>query len=326
MTKIDQNKLRDRERHLEIEIARLNNQLTALEAERDRLAFILDSIPDYVSYVDTDLTYRFCNKVYSTESGQPIDTFIGKHVVAYVGKQGLAKIQPHVDRVLRGVNVSYDDHIDYRYQTQQDVEVRYTPHKYPDNSVQGFSVYVRNITAQRRAEEMLLRQAQHDPLTDLPNRTLFNKRLAQAMSRAKRINGRLAIMFIDLDGFKQVNDEMGHEVGDQVLQDVADTLVEHLRVNDTLARIGGDEFVLLVEDLQGERQVECLANKLIDSVAMLETPALNQMKIGSSIGIALYPDHAENASELLNRADEGMYEAKRQGKNRYFLIGRSYQD
>jgi diguanylate cyclase (GGDEF)-like protein len=225
-----------------------------------------------------------------------------------------------VDRVLQGQLVTYDDRIDYRYKTKQDVEVRYTPHKAPDDSLKGFSVYVRNITAQRRAEETLLRQAQYDPLTNLPNRIFFNKRLEQALKRAKRMNGRFAILFIDLDGFKQVNDEMGHEVGDQVLRDVAGTFVEHLRGNDTLARIGGDEFVLLVEDLQAENQVESLANKLIDAVTLLDTPALNRVKIGSSIGIALYPDHAENANELLIRADEGMYEAKRQGKNRYYRI------
>jgi len=303
------------------ELARLQEQVRTLEAERDLLAFILDAIPDYVAYVDSDLVYRFCNAVYSSESGMPLETFIGQHVTEFVGKEGLNRIRPHVDRVLRGEAVTYDDRIDYRFKSQQDVEVFYTPHLSPDDFVKGFSVYVRNITTQRRAEETLRRQAQYDPLTNIPNRILFNKRLEQAISRADRIDSRLAILFIDLDGFKQVNDEMGHEVGDQVLREVAGTFVEHLRGNDTLARIGGDEFVLLVEDLESEHQAKRLADKLIESVSRLDIPVLRRVRIGSSIGIALYPDHADNATELLIRADEGMYEAKRQGKNRYFFVG-----
>ena len=99
----------------------------------------------------------------------------------------MAKIQPHVERVLKGELVTYEDRIDYRYLAQQDVQVQYTPHQSKEGAVKGFSVYVRNITAQRRAEGMLRQQAQHDPMTALPNRILFNERLDQAIGRANRI-------------------------------------------------------------------------------------------------------------------------------------------
>ena len=128
-------------------------------------------------------------------------------------------------------------------------------------------------------------------------------------------------MFIDLDGFKQVNDVLGHEVGDQVLRDVARNLLQILRSNNTLARIGGDEFVLLVEDLQGLEQVTILADKMVEAISNLLSHALQNVRIGASVGIALYPEHGSDSRELLVRADEAMYEAKRRGKGNHFLCG-----
>jgi len=162
---------------------------------------------------NADLTYQVCNQKYEIETGKNRDAFLGKHVVEFIGERGLAKIQRHVDRVLKGELVTYEDHIDYKHLKRQDVQVRYTPHQSEGGGTIGFSVYVRNITARRRAEEMLRRQAQHDPLTELPNRILFNERLEQAISRAKRTKSQLAVLFIDLDGFKKVNDILGHETG-----------------------------------------------------------------------------------------------------------------
>ncbi|QYZ67308.1 MAG: GGDEF domain-containing protein [Gammaproteobacteria bacterium (ex Lamellibrachia satsuma)] len=306
---------------LEGEIDRLRKRLAVLQAEHDAMAFILDSVPDYVSYVNADLTYQVCNRKYEIETGRTREAFLGKHVVEFMGEQGFAKIQQHVERVLKGELVTYEDRIDYRYLAQQDVQVQYAPHRSKEGAVIGFSVYVRNSTARRRAEEMLRRQAQHDPLTDLPNRILFNERLGQAIGRANRIRSQLAVLFIDLDGFKQVNDVLGHESGDQVLRDVARNLSQTLRSNDILARIGGDEFVLLVEDLQGLEQVKILADKMIESITHLRTPALQKVRISASIGIALYPDHGSDTRILLVRADEAMYQAKRHGKGCYFLYG-----
>lgn len=315
-----------RARDLEAENRRLRERLAALEAERDRLDFILDSIPEYVAYVDANLVYRFCNRIYETETGRPRADFIGKHVVEFMSEQGLAQIRPHLDQVLRGEAVTYQSRVDYRFLAQQDVEVRYTPRRARTGEVIGFSVYVRNITKQRRAEETLRRQAQHDPLTDLPNRMLFDKHLAQAIGRAKRSSGRLALLFIDLDGFKQVNDRRGHEVGDQVLREVAETLRRILRRDDTLARFGGDEFVLLAENIEDAAQAEKLADKVIDRVGRLESPALGDLRIGASVGIAFYPDHAGDAREILARADAAMYIAKRRGKRGYHLHGETGGD
>ena len=306
---------------LEQENLSLRRQLAALRAERDLLTFIVNSIPDYVGYVDRDLVYRVCNETYASESGRPLDTFVGKHVIEFVGEAGMAKIQPHVDRVLQGELVDYEDRVDYRFKTQQDVEVQYAPHRTAVGEVKGFSVYVRNITARRRAEETLHRQARHDPLTDLPNRTLFSECLCRAISRSERMGGRLAVLFIDLDGFKRVNDLLGHESGDEVLRDVSIALQDALRNNDTVARMGGDEFVVLTEDLEEEAPVKKVAEKIIRCIANLATPRLGNIRIGASIGISYYPDHGQDPKELLIRADAAMYESKRRGRCRYCVFG-----
>ncbi|RLB53581.1 MAG: hypothetical protein DRJ42_11590 [Deltaproteobacteria bacterium] len=305
----------------EDEISRLRKQLAAVQADHDRLAFILDSIPDHISYVARDLTYRVCNQRYEAEQGVNRDALVGKHVTEFVGEAGFDKLRPHVERALKGELVTYDNRMDYRYMKEQDVQVQYAPHRAEDGTVLGFSVYVRNITAQRRAEEMLRRQAQHDPLTDLPNRILFDDRLKQVIARANRAGKQFAVLFIDLDEFKQVNDALGHEAGDQVLRDVAQNLRQTIRRSDTLARIGGDEFVLLAEEFDHADQVKTLAEKMVEAISNLPSPALQAMKVGASIGIALYPDHGEDARTLLVRADEAMYEAKQHGKGRCFFHG-----
>ncbi|MEW8625674.1 MAG: GGDEF domain-containing protein [Candidatus Thiodiazotropha sp.] len=322
---MNRNKYPTSDKESEDESDSLRREISELKAERDLLKFILNSIPDYVSYVDADLHYQFCNEKYAVESGQPLSSFVGQHVEQFIGKQGMQRIQPHIDAVLDGHLVAYDDQLNYRYMLNQSVEVRYTPDKMADDSVKGFSVYVRNITAQRRAEDTLRRQAHFDPLTELPNRLLFSNRLSQAASRALRLKSRYAVLFIDLDGFKLINDNCGHPFGDQVLRDVAQTLMKTVRQNDTFARFGGDEFALLIEDVENDNQVKSLADKMIQAVANLKLSPLNKFEMGASIGIAYFPDHAESVDELLSRADEAMYRAKKSGKNRYYLFGDNLQ-
>jgi len=306
---------------LEEEIIELRKQLKKLKSERDILAFTLDSIPEFASYVNADLVYQFCNHKYETETDRTREEFLGKHVVEFVGEKSFKKIQPYVERVLSGEVVTYENSMNYKHMLNQDVKVQYIPHYSKDNIVIGFSVYVQNITAQLRAEEGLRRQAQHDPLTDLPNRILFNELLEKAVCRAQRKNSQVAVLFIDLDGFKNVNDKLGHDAGDQVLLEVADYLKQHLRCNDTLARFGGDEFMILIDDVESILELKGLADKVVISISEMSSPALQSLKIGASVGIALYPDHSDDIKTLLSLADEAMYQVKHHGKSGYFIYG-----
>ena len=174
-----------------------------------------------------------------------------------------------------------------------------------------------DISAQKSAEKELRYLANYDHLTDLPNRSLLLERIKHAMESSQRKNSSIALFFIDLDRFKQVNDSLGHDCGDLLLVEVTRRLSELLRVDDTVARIGGDEFVVLLESFRGTNYLGQVAQKII---AAVEKPVLlqgNEVSIGASIGIALYPDDASDSSALLRHADVAMYHAKQLGRNTF---------
>ena len=173
----------------------------------------------------------------------------------------------------------------------------------------------RREDAQKNAEAKLQFQALNDALTGLPNRRLFSDRLSQTLARARREKSMVALLYIDLDGFKLVNDSLGHSLGDALLVQVAARLQSRVRQSDTLARLGGDEFTVILGRLHAKEDAALVARSLLD---VLATPFLindHQLTIGASIGISLFPD-ARDAAEILQQADSAMYAAKREGKNR----------
>lgn len=188
-------------------------------------------------------------------------------------------------------------------------------------AVSGITLYIFRVNrrlsqalqASRAAEERIRHLAQHDPLTGLPNRALFADRLQQALLIAKRDKQQLAVMFMDLDDFKPVNDRLGHEVGDQLLQQVASRLRQHVRESDTVARVGGDEFIALVRNTHDTSDALAVGRKLAD--ALLEPFQIDghTIRISVSTGVALYPEHGRTDAALLKQADAAMYEAKRAG-------------
>ena len=171
--------------------------------------------------------------------------------------------------------------------------------------------------ARKLAEEMVWHQAYHDPLTNLPNRNLFLDRLGQAMAYLRRSKGKLALLFVDLDGFKFINDTLGHIVGDQVLQSVAIRLSHTIREEDTLARLGGDEFALLLTRLNDAEDAAKKSQALLDSLKQPFEIGGRQLHVGASIGIAMYPNNVKDGIKLLRNADIAMYQAKAKGGNTF---------
>jgi diguanylate cyclase (GGDEF)-like protein/PAS domain S-box-containing protein len=174
-----------------------------------------------------------------------------------------------------------------------------------------------DVTKARESQDKLDHLAHHDALTGLPNRLLFHDRLQHAMVRAARTERALAVMFIDLDRFKTVNDTLGHNVGDELLKQVAHNLSGCLRDGDTLARLGGDEFIVLLEDVEGERGAALVAEKLM---ALFERPVLvsdYELFVTGSVGISLFPQDADDLNVLVRNADVAMYQAKARGRNGY---------
>lgn len=164
------------------------------------------------------------------------------------------------------------------------------------------------------------RLAHYDYLTGLPNRSLFQDRLQHELVRAKRDAHRLALMFLDLDGFKAVNDRFGHEVGDYLLKAVAERLTGCIRESDTVARLAGDEFTLLLPDVRFRDDIDYIARKIIAAISKPFHHGKIQVEVGVSIGVAIFPEHAQDPVELLKNADSAMYAAKAGGRNGYKIF------
>jgi diguanylate cyclase (GGDEF)-like protein/PAS domain S-box-containing protein len=183
--------------------------------------------------------------------------------------------------------------------------------------VHVFTAVMRDISEQKLAQKRIEQLAHYDELTHLPNRTLFYDRLGQAISQAKRNRRSIALLYVDLDGFKHVNDTKGHHMGDLLLMQTAERLRLCVRESDTLARLGGDEFTVLLNDAHEREHVEMVANKIVNSIDQPFNLEGLTARIGASVGIARYPDDAQTAGTLLIVADKAMYAAKAAGKNTY---------
>lgn len=188
------------------------------------------------------------------------------------------------------------------------------------NNVQNYVALFADITSLRIKQEELEHLALFDALTDLPNRILLSDRLHQAMALSQRSGKSLAVLYLDLDGFKDINDEYGHNAGDEMLIAVSHNMKAALRNVDTLARIGGDEYALVLADVQGPHQCGCMVERILRACAEPVVIQGNLLRISASIGVTIYPQDDVDADQLLRHADRAMYEAKQAGKNRYHIF------
>ena len=179
---------------------------------------------------------------------------------------------------------------------------------------------IRDITERKQAEEKLHYLAHYDALTGLPNRLLFADRLHQVISAAKRNKTKVALMYLDLDKFKPVNDDLGHDVGDLLLKEVAERMRKCMRESDTVSRIGGDEFVILLPEVNTEQHALLVANNILNSLNKPFELAGHVIHISSSIGVAIYPDHASDENNFIKNADAAMYLAKNSGRDNVQLF------
>ncbi|MBP8306405.1 MAG: EAL domain-containing protein, partial [Burkholderiaceae bacterium] len=196
------------------------------------------------------------------------------------------------------------------------VSVTISPITNGHGKVIGASKIARDITERVHLAQRIWSQANHDELTRLPNRRLFTERLEGELARASRSGKLLALMFIDLDRFKAVNDALGHDAGDELLVEAARRIGESVRAGDMVARLGGDEFTVMLTDLESTIEIDPIASRLIERIQDPFAVRSEQAQISASIGIAVYPDDGQSAETLLRHADQAMYEAKKNGRNR----------
>jgi diguanylate cyclase (GGDEF)-like protein/PAS domain S-box-containing protein len=183
-------------------------------------------------------------------------------------------------------------------------------------NILGAVIVFRDVIVSRERRLQMLHLAEHDALTDLPNRLLLNDRLARSIALARRYGRRLAVLFLDCDRFKHINDTLGHAIGDQVLRSVAKRLSTCVRESDTVSRHGGDEFLVLLSELDHPEDAEAIAQKIVTSIAEPHLIAGHELQLTASVGIALYPEDGQDAQSLIMRADTAMYYAKNTGRNR----------
>jgi diguanylate cyclase (GGDEF)-like protein/PAS domain S-box-containing protein len=287
----------------------------ALRDGEAELRLLTDNVPAMILYVDRTMHCAFANKRYADFFGLAVADIVGKPLREIVGDAAYETLEAHFDQAFEGHPVAYQRDVQLKSGEQRWIEVKLVPRSAEHGRIAGCYSMAIDITEQKQAEQRIQHLAHHDSLTGLPNRLLFNDRLGQAISLAKRDSHRFALFYLDLDRFKPVNDTLGHNVGDEVLRHAAERIRQQVRESDTVARVGGDEFTVILRDINSRENIVTVAEKIIAALAQpfhLEWQK-QSVDIGTSIGIAIYPDDAENHQTLIKLADAAMYSAKMHG-------------
>jgi len=298
-----------------------HNVTEARQADRERriASEVIDSMNEAVSVTDLDFRFVSVNRAFMRMTGYTEAECLGQPAQML----NSAKYSSDVFRTMREEFARNGHWRGELWQRRRDGEdflawIEVSQVRDDAGQITNYVGVMNDITDRKRAEQELRYLANYDTLTGLPNRTLLGERLAHAVIRARRTSRKVAVLFLDLDRFKHVNDSMGHAAGDRVLKAVGERLCEKVRESATVARLGGDEFTVVLEDVQHADQVQRIASDLLDVFTTpLTLDSGQEVIISPSIGISLYPDHAQVPTDLLKFADTAMYQAKEQGRNMY---------
>ena len=286
----------------------------ALKDSETRLRAIADNIPALVSQIDADRRYRFNNKAYGQLLDRPLDEITGRRVDEVLPPDALSVAEPHIDHALAGESATFELAIGERM-----FRVSYVPEPGPDGRISGVYESAHDITRAKQLERELRELAQFDPLTGLANRRRYDERLREAIARSERGGETMALMFLDLDHFKRINDTWGHEGGDRLLVEFARRLQTCVRRTDTVARIAGDEFVIILEGLHVPAEAATVAAKIVDAMRPPVRVGEGEVVASTTIGIAVRAQGEIDPAALLRRADAALYAAKAQGRGRYLV-------
>jgi diguanylate cyclase (GGDEF)-like protein/PAS domain S-box-containing protein len=302
----------------------------ALRESEERMRLVANNVPALISYVDREQRYRFSNRTYDDWFGIAHERMQGRTIAEVFGEEAYGRMRQEIERCMRGESVEFEFAI-AEGGKHRALQVSCVPHLGSEGEVLGFYMLANDVTVLKRAQEDLhvaavqlqhdARRleflAHHDTLTGLPNRAMFADRAREAVAHARRHAKTAAFLFLDMDNFKQVNDSLGHEVGDELLKVMATRLRASVRGDDFIARIGGDEFCVLLQDIAEPREAAAVAQKLLHELGKPYRVGEHQVSSGASIGIACVPQDGDDVGTLLRLADHAMYRAKELGRNGY---------
>ncbi|RMD01367.1 EAL domain-containing protein [Aquitalea palustris] len=301
----------------------------AERAVKDQLQFItrlIDTIPNPVFYKDETGRYIGCNSAFEQYLGKARSELIG-YTVFDISPPDLAARYQAADQALfdeRGTQV-YETQVVYGDGSRHEVMFYKATFDKADGSLGGLVGLMLDISERKRMEQAIWHEANYDALTGLPNLRLLRESLAKELERACRMSSNLALLFIDLDRFKEVNDTLGHHMGDQLLKQAAERIRAVVRSSDTVSRQGGDEFVVILPDISDAQAAGLVAGKIIRLLGLPFLLGSNQVYVSASIGIALYPDDSTLLETLVSFADQAMYAAKAAGRNGFSFFTPSLQ-
>ncbi len=291
----------------------------ALRESEEKYRSILENIQEAYFEVDLAGNFTFFNDSLCRITGCSTEELIGANYAQFSDKENSKKVFNTFHKVYstNQPTEGFDWLIVRKDGTKRFIEASVSLKKDSTGRPSGFKGVIRDITERKRIEQKLNYMATHDALTGLPNRVMFSQLLNQAIQTAKRNKKNLAVFFIDLDRFKIINDTLGHDAGDQLLQELAKRFKEALRSSDIVGRLGGDEFVILIEEFNHYGMMKNVAKKIL-SAAMKPVMIIDEeCRVTASIGISVYPNDGQDEQSLMKNADIAMYYAKEEGKNNY---------
>ncbi|TPW18100.1 MAG: PAS/PAC sensor-containing diguanylate cyclase/phosphodiesterase, partial [Halothiobacillaceae bacterium] len=310
------------QRNSQIE-ALVKHRTNELALEKERAQITLGSIGDAVITTDQNCIVKYLNPIAERITGwaesdavnRPISEIL--HIVNEETRAELANAVATCIAFKQVVRIRESALIISQHGEETAAEIAAAPIVEKDNAVIGSVLIAHDVTSAKQMAKLMAYQATHDTLTQLPNRTLLIDRLKQSLARAPWLKKSLAVLFLDLDRFKLVNDTLGHDVGDALLQQVAQRLISCLRDGDTVSRLGGDEFIVVLTDISHISDVRILAHKINQLFEQPFQLAKDEFFTSTSIGISLFPKDGEDPHVLLKKADMAMYRAKASGKNNF---------
>jgi diguanylate cyclase (GGDEF)-like protein/PAS domain S-box-containing protein len=317
-------------RHRKNEIGDLSAAFDSLMRERvvaeqklsdneRRLRDLTNNLPVMIAYIDKDRVIRFANRTFEDWLDISPAKALNMPFADVIGSVSYGLRRDHIDRALAGERVSFEIELRGRGAIRH-LQTTYIPDIDSNGAVQGIYTVAADVSALKGVESQLRLLARYDTLTGLANRFQLNEKLAEAIARSHRGKRPMAVMFLDIDHFKSINDRLGHGAGDAVLKQFAERLVGSVRLTDTIARLGGDEFVILLEELHNVEEAELVAKKIVTSVRRPFTVPGEQLAVTTSLGVVFYRgDAASTTSTLMEQADKALYRAKHEGRNTYRL-------